>query len=80
MKRKREAGLFANDPAMMCRDRKGRYATPERAYADKAIEENKYLRHERDKCMRSYFAAADLASHWQRKYMELKEKIQSLQL
>ena len=30
--------------------------------------------------MRSYFAAADMASHWQRKYMELKEKIQSLQL
>ena len=80
MKRKREAGLFGNDPAMVCRDRMGRFATPERAYADRAIEENKYLRHERDKYMRSYFAAADMASHWQRKYMELKEKIQSIRL
>lgn len=79
MKRTQQAGLFGNDPALILRDSKGRFATPERAYADKAISENRYLRHECEKYRRSYYAAADLASHWQRKYLELREKIKSIQ-
>lgn len=78
MKRTNQRSLFGNDPTMRPRDRKGRFATPERAYADKAIEENNWLRHEREKYMRSYFAAADLATHWQRKYLELREKVKAI--
>jgi hypothetical protein len=70
--------LFANDPAMKCRDSKGRFATPERAYADKAIEENKRLRYEREKYLRAYLSAASMASRWHRKYIELQQKVQAL--
>lgn len=78
MKRKHQAGMFAKDPALIPRDSKGRFATLERAYADKAISENRYLRNECEKYRRSYFAAADLASHWQRKYLELQEKVKAI--
>lgn len=53
MKPKQQEGLFDHDPVMKCRDSKGRFATPERAYADKAIKENNYLRYEREKYMRA---------------------------
>lgn len=70
--------LFANDPALKYRDAKGRFATPERAYADRAIEENKRLRYEREKYLRAYLAASESASRWHRKYLELQEKINAL--
>lgn len=67
--------LFANDPAMKCRDAKGRYATAERAYADRAISENKYLRFEREKYMRAWQAAVKTACYWEREFKKLKESI-----
>ena len=79
MKPKQQEGLFDHDPVMKCRDSKGRFATPERAYADKAIKENNYLRLEREKYMRAWIAASDMASYWQRKYLALQAKIKSIQ-
>jgi len=70
--------LFQNDPAVKVRDSKGRFATAERAYADKAMKQNKWLRVERDRYMRAWMAAADTAAHWQRKYMELKDKVEKI--
>jgi len=78
MKKKQQEGLFDNDPVMKCRDSHGRFATPERAYADKAIKENNYLRLEREKYLRAYLSAASMASHWHRKYLELQEKVKSI--
>ena len=75
MKQSKSGGLFSNDPALKFRDSKGRFATAERAYADKAIAENKSLRVECERYRRSYLAAADLASHWQRKFNELQEEV-----
>ena len=79
MKPRQQEGLFDHDPAMKCRDSKGRFATPERAYADKAIKENNYLRYEREKYMRAWHAAAEMASYWQRKYLALQEQIKAIQ-
>lgn len=78
MNRGNHAGLFDNDPALIPRDSKGRFATPERAYADRAIDENKLLRTQVERYKRMYFASADLASHWQRKYEELHQKVKGL--
>jgi len=72
--------MFANDPAMRHRDKKGRYATAERAYADKAIEENKMLRHQVEKFKRAWMAAVDNSSMWQRKYTELLTKVREVAL
>ena len=60
------------------RDSKGRFATRDKAYADRVARENSYLRLERERYMRAYFAAADMSSHWQRKYIELREKVKEL--
>ena len=70
--------LFTNDINMRCRDSKGRFATPERAYADRVAQENKFLRLESERYKRSYFAAADLAARWQRKYEELRKRVKEL--
>jgi len=70
--------LFANDPAMKLRDKKGRFATAERAYADKAIEENKMLRHQVEKFKRAWMAAVDSSTTWQRKYTELLNKVREV--
>lgn len=78
MKRNDQTGLFDKDPALIPRDSKGRFATPERAYADKAISENRLLRLECEKYRRSYYAAADLAALWNRKYLELMEKMKAI--
>lgn len=72
--------MFANDPAMRHRDKKGRYATAERAYVDKAIEENKMLRHQVEKFKRAWMAAVDNSSMWQRKYTELLTKVREVAL
>jgi len=78
MNRTQHAGMFARDPALIPRDSKGRFATPERAYADKALKENRRLRSECERFKRSYYAAADLAAYWQRKHDALQEKIKSI--
>ena len=70
--------LFTNDPAMKLRDKKGRFATAERAYADKAIEENKMLRHQVEKFKRAWMAAVDSSTTWQRKYTELLNKVREV--
>lgn len=70
--------LFANDPTMRCRDSKGRFATPQRAMADKAIEQNKYLRLEVEKYRRAYIAAASMSSKYHRELIEVKAKLDEL--
>ena len=71
--------LFGNDPALKMRDSRGRYATADRAYADKAIRENKFLRHEVEKYRRSYLAAGELASMYHRELLKVKEQLKELQ-
>lgn len=71
----KEPTLFANDPAMRFRDSKGRFATPERAMADKAIEQNRYLRLEVEKYRRAYLAAASMSSRYHRELIEVKAKL-----
>ena len=70
--------LFANDPAMGMRDSKGRFATPERAYADKAIEENKFLRFEVEKYKRAWLAASSMSSMYHRELIAVKAKLAEL--
>lgn len=76
--------LFANDKALRPRDCKGRFATAERAYADKQNEENKllrmrvdYLSHEREKYLRAYLSAESTASRYHRELIDLKEKLKA---
>lgn len=78
MKNSKQPTLFDNDPALRMRDRKGRFATPERAYADKAIEENKFLRHQVEMYRRSYLAAGDMASRYHRELLKVKEQLREL--
>lgn len=73
-----EPDLFANDPALRFRDSKGRFATPERAMADKAIEQNRYLRLEVEKYRRAYLAAASMSSRYHRELIEVKAKLAEL--
>jgi regulator of replication initiation timing len=70
--------LFDNDPALRMRDSKGRFATPERARADKAIEENKYLRLEVEKYRRAYLAAGSMSARYHRELLEVKEQLKEL--
>lgn len=70
--------LFANDPVMKCRDSKGRFATREKAYAERAANENRYLQLEREKYLRAYLSASSMASHWHRKYLWLQEKLKAI--
>ena len=74
----KEPDLFANDPALRFRDCKGRFATPERAMADKAIEQNRYLRLEVEKYRRAYLAAASMSSRYHRELVEVKAKLAEL--
>ncbi len=70
--------LFEKDPAMRMRDSRGRFATPERAYADKAIEENKRLRFLCEKYKRAWFACASHAASLERELKDLRNKIACL--
>lgn len=72
--------IFANDPVMknQFRDRRGRFATPDRARADKAIEENKYLRLQVEKYKRAYLAAGELTSIYHRALIKVKEEMKEL--
>ena len=75
-----EGDLFANDPVLNAkpRDKFGRYATPERARADKAIEENKYLRLQVEKFKRAWFAASEMSSMYHRALIKAKEELREL--
>lgn len=73
-----QLSLFDNDPALRMRDSKGRFATPERARADKAIEENKYLRLEVEKYRRAFLAAGEMSSHYHRELLKVKAELKEL--
>jgi phage shock protein A len=70
-----QGGLFENDPAVRPRDKKGRFATPLRAYADKAIEENKVLKFQVEKYKRAWIAVSNHAHRVERELAELRQKI-----
>lgn len=70
--------MFAKDPAFVYRDRKGRYATPEKAMTDKAIEDNKILRLNVEKYKRMYLVAASMSSMYHRELVALKEELKRL--
>ena len=77
--------LFANYKAMQFRDSKGRFATAERAYADREHEENKMLRlqidkltHEREKYFRAWMACADSAARLNRELVAVKAELRTL--
>ena len=71
-------GLFDKDPAMRMRDSKGRFATPERAYADKAIAENRKLRFLVQKYKRAWFASVEYANKVEEELKSLRTKIACL--
>ena len=71
-------GFFQKDPAMRLRDRKGKFATPLKAYADKAIEENKTLRLQCEKFKRAWLAVSQRANKAERELLELRKKIAML--
>lgn len=75
---KQTLDLFANDPAMRMRDSKGRFATPERAYADKAIAENKMLRLQVEKFKRAWIAAGEMSARYHRELVCLRAKLQDV--
>ena len=73
-----EGNLFANDASMRLRDSKGRYATAERAYADRIDAENKLLRLEvnkyknlYEKYFRAWQAVVNYSGKLERKMKEL---------
>lgn len=70
--------LFPLTPDMRCRDTKGRFATPERAYADKAMRENQFLRMECERYKRAYMSATKTSNIWHRKYIDLWKKVKEL--
>ena len=65
--------LFGNDPALKMRDNKGRYATPERAYADKAIRQLAYWKNETEKYRRMYESVVKVLNHKNRVLYELRK-------
>ncbi len=60
------------------RDSKGRYCTPERHYADKAIAENKRLRYERDKYMRAWHSLVATNLRLTRELDSIKQKLKQI--
>lgn len=77
-----QADLFADDEALRLRDKKGRFATPERAYADRILAENERLNLELakykrlyEKFFRAWQAVSNHNSALQRKMIQLKELI-----
>jgi len=74
-KKENTPGMFDGDPVLRPRDRKGRFATPERAYADKAISENKVLRLQVEKYKRAWLASAEKARRIEAELRELRHKI-----
>lgn len=60
------------------RDRHGRFATTERAYADRCVYENQRLRIERDKYYRAFLATSQRASRLERELQEIKSKLKGM--
>lgn len=76
----RQSDLFASDSAIRLRDNKGRFATKERAYADRILAENQVLRCEvskykylYEKYFRAWMSCAGKWSALQRKLTTIKE-------
>jgi hypothetical protein len=72
--------LFGNDNALKMRDSKGRYATPLKAYADKAKHDAEYWRFQAEKYMRLYDSIAWMLGYKDRIIKKLKDEIQSKRL
>ena len=70
--------MFANDPAMKPRDSRGRFATPEKARADKALEENKYLRLQVERFKRAWFAASEMSSYYHRALIKVEDELREV--
>ena len=65
--------LFDNDPAIKMRDGHGRYATPERAYADKERRELVYWKLETEKYRRMYESVVKVLNERNRSdYFQIK--------
>ena len=69
-----ERTLFGNDPALKMRDNHGRYATPERAYADKAIRQLAYWKNETEKYRRMYESVVKVLNERNRELYRIKGK------
>lgn len=68
--------LFDNDPVMKMRDRRCRYATPERAYADKAIKDLAYWKLRAEKFRRMYESVVWMVEYKDKIIQKLKGKQQ----
>ena len=65
--------LFSgNDPSLKMRDCHGRYATPEMAYADKAIRELAYWKNETEKYKRMYESVVKVLNDRNRELYRIK--------
>lgn len=71
-------GLPFSENQSFRRDVRGRFCTQERQAYDKALNENKILRHERDKWYRAYLCLSNDNSRLTRQLNELKQKIKLL--
>lgn len=72
--------LFANDPAFKYRDSKGRFSTPERHYADKAMEDNKVLRLQVERYRRAWLSAGRANVLLTRENKYLKEQLNNIKI
>ena len=75
-----EKDLFADDKSQKPRDNRGRFATQERAYADRILKENKLLRlevekykHLYEKYFRAWQASVGYAARVERKLKEIAD-------
>ena len=69
--------LFSNDKALKMRDSKGRYATPLKAYADRAKHDSEYWRFEAMKYFRMYQSIAKILICKDRLINKLKSRCSS---
>lgn len=72
---KQQTTLFKEAPLRL---KNGKYCTKEQYRTDKAIEENKILRMEKEKYFRMAMALSESNSRLERELAELKEKIGGL--
>ena len=65
--------LFGNEPALKLRENRGRYATPERAYAYKARRQLAYWKNETEKYRRMYESVVKVLNNKNRVLYELRK-------
>lgn len=70
--------LFGNDPALICRDSRGRYCTKERAEYERAKRENKLLRLQAEKYRRQAEVVIRENLRFKRELDSLREAIRNL--